>query len=392
MKIQSAWHSKLFAAVNRLFRVEQLLQISPLFFITLFSIVSISLCLLYSAGSGPSPWCVRQLIHFALGVVIMLITATTPIRLWYNLAYVMYAAALCALALTALLGTVGMGAQRWLKIASIQFQPSEIMRIALVVALARRFSDVPLALPHLAPPNNRTATSQARAMCVPLALIAIPVFITVKQPDLGTAMLLCASGGALFFFAGIRMRFILSVIGGAISGFPIFWHFLHDYQKNRILTFLNPERDPLGSGYHIIQSKIAIGSGGFWGKGFMRGTQGALDFLPEKHTDFIFTLLSEEFGFIGVALLVALYSALIFFNLLLSVSLKDEFARLVITGMTISFALYAIINIAMVAGLLPVVGIPLPLVSYGGTSMITLLISQGIILSAAFGRAKKRGA
>ncbi|MDR1908102.1 MAG: rod shape-determining protein RodA [Holosporales bacterium] len=379
MKIQLRWRSKIFTIIEQFFCFDQIARISPLFFLVLFSIVFISLVLLYSAGHGFSPWCIKQLIHFALGFSIMILTASTPIKMWYSLAYIIYFVALGALALTAILGTIGMGAQRWLKVASIQFQPSELMRIALVMALARRFSDAPL-----------TESSQIRKLFIPFILVAVPVFITTKQPDLGTALLLLAGSGVLFFFAGMRMRIVAVVLSGFFASLPILWQFLHDYQKNRIFTFLNPEKDPLGNGYHIIQSKIAIGSGGFWGKGFMKGTQGALDFLPEKHTDFIFTLLSEEFGFIGITLLVGLYVVLIFFNFLLSISLKDEFARLLITGMTISFSLYAIINIAMVVGLLPVVGIPLPLVSYGGTSLVTLLISQGLILSAAFYRTKKR--
>jgi rod shape determining protein RodA len=303
------------------------------------------------------------------------VIASTPIRLWYSFAYVCYVFALGGLALTAVLGSIGMGAQRWLTIASIRFQPSELMRIALILAIARRVCEVPV-------------REQSRKLFIPCMMAIVPVLITIKQPDLGTAMLLAASSISVFFFAGMRWRVLIYAFAGFISGAPIFWCFLHDYQKNRILTFLNPANDPLGSGYHIIQSQIAIGSGGFWGKGFMHGTQGSLDFLPEKHTDFIFTLLSEEFGFMGVLLLLSLYSIFIFFNLFLATSVKDEFARLTITGLTISFALYAIINIAMVVGLLPVVGIPLPLVSYGGTSLITLLISQGIVLSASKSRGR----
>ncbi|MDR0631295.1 MAG: rod shape-determining protein RodA [Holosporales bacterium] len=380
MKIQVHWWSRVSIIANNFFCAGQLLRIPIIFFCVLLAIVLVSLTLLYSAGHGLSPWCLKQFYHFIAGLFVMSVIATTPIRFWASFAYVFYAVALLGLALTAVLGSIGMGAQRWLTIASIRFQPSELMRIALVVALARRLSDVP---------SSSGGFGGVRGISTSCILVIIPVLITLKQPDLGTAVLLTAGSVATFFFAGLRWRVIFSTLFCLGAMAPVLWHFLRDYQKNRILTFLNPEKDPLGNGYHIIQSKIAIGSGGFWGKGFMHGTQGALDFLPEKHTDFIFTLLSEEFGFIGVVLLIALYSTLIFFNFSLTTLLKDDFAKLVIAGLTVSFSLYAIINISMVVGLLPVVGIPLPLVSYGGTSLITLLIGQGIILSAAFSLPKR---
>jgi rod shape determining protein RodA len=270
-----------------------------------------------------------------------------------------------------------MGAQRWIRIAFIQFQPSEIMRIALVLALARFFSDT-------------EKVTSVRSWALAVVIVLTPVLVTIEQPDLGTALSLLIGGGAIFFFAGVSWKFFVPVAATSIACLPVFWHFLRDYQRKRVITFLAPERDPLGSGYHIIQSKIAIGSGGFWGKGFMRGTQGALDFLPEKHTDFIFTLLNEESGFIGGITLIALYYCLILLNILLSIRTRNMFCRLTIVGMTISFALYSLVNIAMVTGVLPVVGIPLPLVSYGGTSMVTLLIGQGLIFAAAFYKTKVR--
>lgn len=377
MKIRSRRFVCFLERVDRILYFSQITHIPLIFFLLIFSIVSISFLLLYSAGEGISPWCIRQFFHFLIGFMAMLIIAATPIRLWYSFSYVLYIIALMCLLLTTFLGVVGMGAQRWMSLAFIRFQPSELMRIALILALARQFNDRPL-------------TQGLKPLFIPSLFVIIPVFITLEQPDLGTAILLLLGSGALFFFAGIRLRYFVFILIIFIISLPVLWQFLHDYQKNRVFTFLNPERDPLGSGYHIIQSKIAIGSGGFWGKGFMHGTQGSLDFLPEKHTDFIFTLLSEEFGFLGVLILLILYGWLILFNLLLSSHSKNAFCQLVITGMTLSFSLYIVINIAMVVGFLPVVGIPLPFVSYGGTSMVTLLISQGIILSAAFYKPKVR--
>jgi rod shape determining protein RodA len=376
MKVQVHWWSKIAIVVSNFFCIRQLLRIPIMFWGVLFSITLISLTLLYSAGHGLYPWCIKQFAHVIIGLITLAAVAMTPIRVWCSFAYVFYAIALVGLALTALLGSIGMGAQRWLTIASIRFQPSELMRIALVVALARRLSDK----------ENSRPVQYVLSLCL---LVIIPVLITLKQPDLGTAVLLTTGSIATFFFAGLRWRVIWAALFGGGAMAPVLWHFLRDYQKNRILTFFNPEKDPLGNGYHIIQSKIAIGSGGFWGKGFMHGTQGSLDFLPEKHTDFIFTLLSEEFGFLGIMLLILLYSILIFFNFSLTALLKDDFSKFVIAGLTVSFSLYAIINISMVVGLLPVVGIPLPLVSYGGTSLISLMIGQGLILAAAFSMPKR---
>lgn len=358
------------------FQIEQLRSIPPLFFLNLGAILSFSFLLLYSAGGGISPWCARQFIHLLLGIVALLVVAATPYRFFYSFAYIFYAMALACLLATTFLGVVGMGAQRWINLGFIKFQPSELMRIALILALARRLHDVPLSLGW-------------RAYITPLLLVTVPVLLTLEQPDLGTAILLVLSSGALLFFAQAKWRFFGGILSLATCALPIFWHFLHDYQKSRILIFLHPESDPLGRGYHALQSKIAIGSGGVLGKGFLKGSQGALDFLPEKHTDFIFTLLSEEFGFVGALLLLILYLGLILLNLLAALHTRSTYSQLLITGLTASFACYIIINIAMVVGLLPVVGIPLPLVSYGGSSLLTLLASQGLIFSAAYSQNKE---
>lgn len=374
MKLRNSAVVRLLRPFTALFRPSQLANVPPLLWLLIGTLGSISLLLLYSAGEGFAPWGTRQLVHFCVGLVLMTAAAMVSVRLWASFAYVFYALALGSLLLTTVLGVVGMGAQRWINLGFFQFQPSELMRIALVLALARRFQDVP--------PTN------LRSLAIPAALVLAPVMITLEQPDLGTAMLLLLGSAVLFFCAGTRLRYFGWIMASAALCLPILWPFLHDYQKNRVFTFLNPSRDPLGSGYHIIQSKIAIGSGGFLGKGWMQGTQSGLDFLPEKHTDFVFTLLCEEFGWLGAALLLGTYILYLFANCMLALNARDTFSRLTIAGMTFSFALYALINIAMVTGCLPVVGIPLPLVSYGGTSMVTLLISQGIALSAAFYRPK----
>jgi rod shape determining protein RodA len=361
----------------RLFRKEQLLGIPRFFLLILIGIAGISLLLLYSAGNGFSLWCSRQLIRFIIGFSCLFFFAATSIRLWYSFAYGMYALSLLSLLATSFMGIIGMGAQRWLNLIFFQFQPAEFMRIALILALARYFND-----------NKITWQFDLKKLVIPIVLVLLPVAITLKQPDLGTALLLLIGSCCLFFVAGVSIKFFASTFLCTCAALPIFWSFLHEYQKNRIFTFLNPEYDPLGAGYHIIQSKIAIGSGGFWGKGFLMGTQSSLDFLPEKQTDFIFTLLSEEFGFVGVLILIALYIGLILLSVSFFSQARITFNRLVIAGLTISFALYAIINIAMVVGFLPVVGIPLPLVSYGGTSLVTIMISLGIILPAALYKVK----
>lgn len=376
MKLWNSATARALRIFADLFRSAQLRDIPPLLLCLIGTLGGISFLLLYSAGDGLSPWCIRQLGHFVIGTIMMVVTATVSVRIWAGFAYVFYALALSCLLLTTVLGVVGMGAQRWMNLGIVQFQPSELMRIALVLALARRFQDVP--------PKN------FRSLIVPAVLVLIPVLVTLEQPDLGTAMLLLLSSGALFFCAGTHLRYFRWLLGIITVCLPILWQFLHDYQKNRVFTFLNPSRDPLGSGYHLIQSKIAIGSGGFWGKGWTQGTQSTLDFLPEKHTDFVFTLLCEEFGWIGAAFLLGLYVFYLFINGLMALHTKETFSRLTLAGMTFSFAFYVLINIAMVTGCLPVVGIPLPLISYGGTSMVTLLISQGIALSAALYRPRVR--
>jgi rod shape determining protein RodA len=267
-----------------------------------------------------------------------------------------------------ILGVVGKGAQRWLDLKIIRFQPSEVMKLAIPLIVAWYFDRKPL------PPTNRQLLLIA-------ILIFIPVILTAKQPDLGTAVMLAVSGVCVLFLSGIRWRLLFILGGIAAMGTPILWFVMHDYQRQRVLTFLDPERDPLGAGYHIIQSKIAIGSGGLWGKGWMHGTQSQLDYLPEHTTDFIFAVLSEEFGLIGVLVLLTAYLLIVLRCLFIGSQAQTTFGRLLVGSLSLTFFFSYVVNIGMVSGILPVVGVPLPLVSYGGTSMLTVLASFGLIMS-----------
>ena len=337
---------------------------------------SIGFATLYSAGGGnTSPWADRQMVRFALGLCIMIVIAVTDIRLWMRLSYLIYAVGVVLLVAVELFGRIGMGAQRWLDLGIFHIQPSEVMKIALLLTLARYFHGF-----------SFEEVGKIRWLVVPLAMVVVPVGLVMKQPDLGTAMLLLMSSGALFFFTGVRIwKFLLAMAAG-IGALPIAWGFLHEYQRKRVLTFLNPEEDPLGSGYHILQSKIALGSGGIFGKGLLHGTQSQLNFLPEKHTDFVFTMLAEELGMAGCLFLLVLYALVLVLCLGIALRCASQFGRLVAVGISATFFCYAFINMAMVMGLIPVVGVPLPLVSYGGTAMTTLLLGFGLLLSASVHR------
>ncbi|WP_300297722.1 rod shape-determining protein RodA [Ferrovibrio sp.] len=334
-------------------------------------IASTGFATLYSAAGGSlDPWADRQMVRFAIGMVVMVAIALTDIRVWMRLSYLVYAIGVVLLVAVELFGRVGMGAQRWLDVGIFHIQPSEIMKIALILTLARYFHGL-----------SYDEVGRIRWLFIPLAIVLVPVGLVIKQPDLGTAMLLLASSGAVFFFAGVRAWKFIAVIVAGGAALPVAWNFLHDYQKKRVLTFMNPEEDPLGSGYHILQSKIALGSGGFAGKGYMQGTQSHLSFLPEKQTDFIFTMLAEEHGLIGALVLIALYILLIAYGYAIALRARSQYARLLAGGITTMLFLYVFINIAMVSGLVPVVGVPLPLVSYGGTAMMTLLVGLGLLIN-----------
>ncbi|MBP5856686.1 rod shape-determining protein RodA [Marivibrio halodurans] len=331
----------------------------------------VGLAMLFSAANGDwDPWASRHAVRFGMGVGIMLLVALIDIRLWMRYAYLIYTIALLLLLAVEVAGTIGMGAQRWIDLKFFQLQPSEVMKIALVLALARYFHTL-----------NFEDIGRVGYLLTPALMVAAPVILILRQPDLGTAVMLAVGSAVLFFLAGVRLWKFILVGLAAMGSVPIAWNFLHDYQKKRILTFLDPEKDPLGSGYHILQSKIAMGSGGMMGKGFIRGTQSHLNFLPEKQTDFIFTMLAEEFGLMGGLALMALYALIMVYGFGIAVRARSQFARLVGMGVTTTFSLYVFINIAMVMGVIPVVGVPLPLVSYGGTAMLTVMIGFGLLMN-----------
>ena len=333
-------------------------------------IASIGFAMLYSAGDGSfEPWASRQMMRFAPGLVVMIALALVDLRVWLRYAYIIYLAVLVMLVAVELVGLAGMGAQRWISLGPVNLQPSEVMKLALIIVLARYFHSLP-----------DQAVTKLRYLFWPLALTAVPTALVLRQPDLGTALMLIMIAAAMFFMAGVRLwKFGLMIALGLVA-IPIAWQFLKPYQKQRIYTFLDPETDPLGAGYHTLQSKIALGSGGISGKGFMKGSQGHLNFLPEKQTDFIFTMFAEEFGMVGGIGLLALYGLVLVYGFSIALRAHSHFGRLLALGVTTAFFLYVFINIAMVMGLVPVVGLPLPLISYGGTSMLTLLAGFGLLM------------
>ena len=334
---------------------------------------------LYSAAGGSlDPWASRQMVRFGIGLVGLTVVALIDIRWWYRLAYPVYFVSFGMLIIVEIMGHIGMGAQRWINLGFIQVQPSEIMKIASIMALAKYF--------HAA---SKEDMRSIRFLIPPAFLIGAPVALVMLQPDLGTSLMIIFGGAAMLFLAGASIW--LFVAGGvaALASVPIAWTLMHDYQKKRVMTFLDPESDPLGSGYHITQSKIALGSGGISGKGFMNGTQSHLNFLPEKQTDFIFTLWAEEWGLMGGLFLLALMGMIFAYGAWVSLRCRHAFGRLLAFGLTFNFSLYILTNIAMVMGLIPVVGVPLPLISYGGTAMLAVLFGFGLVLSCNIHRDSK---
>ncbi|MGH8369558.1 MAG: rod shape-determining protein RodA [Gammaproteobacteria bacterium] len=326
------------------------------------------LAILYGASGEDIDTVYRQALRLALAFGVLLVVAQIPphlLKLWSPW---LFGLGLLLLMLTLEAGHIGRGAQRWLSLGLVRFQPSEIMKIAVPMMVGWYLHERAL------PPGLRQLLSLGLIIGVPVLLVAI-------QPDLGTALLIASSGAFGVFLAGLRWRVILLLILLLAIVTPIGWHFLHEYQRNRVLTFLNPQRDPLGAGYHIIQSEIAIGSGGVFGKGWLHGSQSQLDFLPESSTDFIFAVLGEEFGLLGVLTLLALYGFIIARSLVIALRAQDTFSRLLAGALSMAFFSYVFINSGMVSGLVPVVGVPLPLISYGGTSMMTLMAGFGILMS-----------
>jgi rod shape determining protein RodA len=340
---------------------------------------AIGILTLYSvAGGSWSPWAEAQLQRFVLGLAAMFVVAMVPIWFWRNVSALLYGLALLLLVAVELVGVTGGGATRWIDLGFMQLQPSEVMKITLVMVLAAYYDWLPPA-----------RVSRPLWVVVPILIMALPVMLVVQQPDLGTSILLLAGGGAVMFLAGVHWAYFATVIAG-VAGLVTAvmqsrgqsWQILQEYQYRRIDTFLNPANDPLGAGYHITQSKIALGSGGWTGKGFLQGTQARLNFLPEKHTDFIFTTLAEEFGFLGGIGLLGLYVLIIAFCVASALRTKDRFSQLVGLGVAVTFFLYFAVNMSMVMGMAPVVGVPLPLVSYGGSAMLVLMVAFGLVQSA----------
>lgn len=339
----------------------------------LFGIVllcSLSMLVLYSAGSQDSDILIKQGIRLASGFLVMVIIAQFSPQLLRNWTPWVYALGLLMLIGVIFYGVQAKGAQRWLDVMGLfRFQPSELMKLALPLMLARYYSEheLPPGWPHL---------------IVGAILIAIPFTLIIRQPDLGTSLLIAASGFFVIFLAGIRWKYLIGLAIAGLALLPVAWFFLlHEYQKRRVMTLLDPESDPLNAGWHTIQAKIAIGSGGTYGKGWLNGTQSQLEFLPERHTDFIFAVIGEEFGFMGLAILLSVYLFITARGLYIAVYGQDTFSRLLAGSLSLTFFIYVFVNIGMVSGILPVVGLPLPLVSYGGTSIVTLMAGFGMIMS-----------
>jgi rod shape determining protein RodA len=337
----------------------------------LFALISVSilgLMVLYSAGGEDAGLIQRQLARLGIAFAVMFAVAQITPQVLQRVTPWVFVVGILLLLAVLVMGEVSGGAQRWLDLYLIRFQPSEMMKLAVPMMVAWYLADMRL------PPNRYHLLAGG-------VIIAVPVLMIAKQPDLGTSLLIACSGFFVLFLAGLQWRLLGVLTALAAATTPLLWYFMHDYQRVRVITFLNPERDPLGAGYHIIQSNIAIGSGGLFGKGWLNGTQSQLDFLPERSTDFIFAVLAEEFGFIGILLLFAFYIFIVVRGMLIAIQAQDTFTRLLTGSLAMAFFVYVIVNTGMVTGLLPVVGLPLPMISYGGTSIVTLMAGFGMLMS-----------
>jgi rod shape determining protein RodA len=351
---------------------EKLLSLNWFFILLVSALAGVGVASLYSvAGGAMEPWAETHVIRYCIGLGVLFTVALIDIRVWMRAALPLYLVALGALILVPLVGVENGGARRWLALGGISFQPAEFMKIALILAMARYYQW--LSPKHLSNPL---------ALMTPVVMMLAPVALVALQPDLGTAILFAAIGVGILFLAGASWIYFVFGIVGVLTALPFAWNAMHDYQQKRVLTFLDPGNDPLGAGYHILQSKIALGSGGIMGKGYMQGTQSQLNFLPEKHTDFIFTMFAEEMGFMGAVLLLSLYLVILIAIVYMALRCRNQFGRLTAAGVGLTLFVYVFINVAMVMGLVPVVGVPLPLVSYGGTSMLTLMFGFGLVLNA----------
>jgi rod shape determining protein RodA len=356
------------------------IQQLPLLLVTMVIALScVGFTMLYSAAGGHlMPWAFPQIARFILGFGLMITIAIAPLRFWMRYAYWIYGLVLLLLVVVEFKGHIGMGAQRWIDLGGFKLQPSELAKITVILAFARYF--------HHFPPHKYT---QPHYLLFPAILLALPVILILKQPNLGTATLISGIAVWVMFASGVHRRYFLLGLACIAIAAPIGWQSLHNYQKQRVMTFLNPEADPLGSGYNITQSMIAIGSGGITGKGLMNGSQTQLDFLPEKQTDFIFTVLAEELGFIGGGLLIVCFSLMVLYIIGIGYRCHSLFGTLVAHGIAAMLTLHMIINMGMVMGILPVVGIPLPLLSYGGSIMISILCAFGLAMNVWVHRDEK---
>jgi rod shape determining protein RodA len=338
--------------------------------------------LLYGAAGGNwQPWALDHITRFTAMSFLMIAVAMVDIRFWYYIAYPAYAATMVLIVGVEVAGEISMGAQRWLRLGPVRLQPSEFMKISIILALARYYQDL-----------NVKNIGALKHHIIPIIMALAPATLIMKQPDLGTGSVIALEAAILILLAGVSWRWVITALTTAIiGGYVGFTFFMHDFQRKRILTFLNPERDPLGEGYQITQSKIAIGSGGVFGVGYMRGTQSQLDFLPERHTDFVFAMLLEEFGIIGGLLALALYLGVIGFGVFIAITSRNYFGKLLASGISILIFIYVSINAAMIMGLMPVVGMPMPLLSYGGSVMLSIMFAIGLVQNVKVNRDKTIG-
>jgi len=340
--------------------------------ITLFFV---GLAALYSISNGDfNSWPLKHSQRFILGLIIFFLVIFFDLRLIFGYAYVIFFLSIISLAIIPFFGIESNGATRWINIAGISLQPSEFVKYTLILALAKYFHSI----------NNDS--SFIKTLIIPLIITIVPVLLVITQPDLGTALIILLGGISLFWISGLNYKYFIVGVFSILCSLPVLWQYLKDYQKDRVLTFFNPERDPLGNGYHIMQSKIALGSGGIFGKGYMEGTQSHLNFLPEMQTDFIFTMLGEEFGFTGTLLLLLIYAALIMISIRLALKSRSLFSKYLSLGVCNVFFIYVFVNIGMVTGLLPVVGVPLPFISYGGSSMLAVMFGFGLLMNCYINR------
>jgi rod shape determining protein RodA len=360
------------AAKRTLNLADKLLEVNWGLVLLIAVIAAAGFAMLYSVAGGHfNPWATPQIERFVLGCFILVAAAVIDIRVWMSLAYPAYGLAFLLLVAVVVAGHVGLGAQRWITLGPLELQPSELMKISLVLALARFLHG-----------KSVEEVSKPLPLLIALAMIGIPAVLVVMEPNLGTTLIIVMDGCALLFLAGLSWYWIAPTLAVVVLAVPMAWRFvLHDYQKARVLTFLNPESDALGTGWNITQAKIAIGSGGLSGKGFLQGTQSRLNFLPEKQTDFIWTSVCEEFGFVGAIAILVLFATVIFYGLQIATSARSQFGRLLAMGITLNFFFYVMVNGLMVMGLIPVVGIPMPLLSYGGTAMLTVMFGFGLLMS-----------